>query len=208
MKNNKLVIISIIASVFLVVGAVVVYFMFNPQSLSNNDNESNSTVVNEENTELQEETEDLTDENLASSIDEEQGNETVEQRSLEELESGFVTEIQTVINQYINGRYAPINEEEYNEAISMHSQEIIDNNDFSYENQFENSYALNEEKDLEDISVEVDLVSEEGVEGYYSFTLVVELSNSVEEIEHEGEFTLSTYDNGYLYISQFGDTDE
>ena len=207
MKNNKLIIFSIIASVIIVAGAIFVYFIFNPQSLSSSDNDSNSSIVND-NTEIQEETEDLTDENLASNVEQEQGNGTVEQRSLEELESGFISEVQSVINQYINGRYAPMNEEEYNEAISMHSQEIIDNNDFDYENQFENSYALNEEKDIEDIIVDVDMVSDEVVTGSYSFTLIVELSNSVEEIEHEGEFTLSTYENGYLYISEFGDTNE
>lgn len=210
MKNNKLIIIAIIASVVLVIGAVFVYFIANPQITSNEDDATNDSVFNENNNgeTIQEETEILTNENLADDIESEEETDTIEQRSLNEIESGIVTEIQSAINQYINGRYAPMNEEEYNQAISMHSQEIIDNHDFSYQNQFENSYALNEEKNVDDVAVNVEMIDQQGVEGTYTFTLVVEMSNDTEEIEHEGDFTLSTYDNGYMYISQFGDTSE
>jgi len=208
MKNNKLIISSIIASVVLVVGAVFIYFIINPQSLNNDNEENNRTVFDDNNEAIQEDTENLTDENLADNIEVEQGNQMIEQRPISDLDNNMVVEIQTVINDYINGRYAPVNEEQYNEAISMHSQEVIDNNDFSYQEQFENSYALNEEKSIEDVTVNVNELNAEGVEGSYSFILVVELSNSTEEINHEGDFTLSTYDNGYMYISEFGDTNE
>lgn len=208
MKNNKLIISSIIASVVLVVGAVFIYFIINPQSLNNDNEENNRTVFDDNNETIQEDTENLTDENLADNIEVEQGNQMIEQRPISDLDNNMVVEIQTVINDYINGRYAPVNEEQYNEAISMHSQEVIDNNDFSYQEQFENSYALNEEKSIEDVTVNVNELNAEGVEGSYSFILVVELSNSTEEINHEGDFTLSTYDNGYMYISEFGDTNE
>lgn len=208
MKNNKLIISSIIASVVLVVGAVFIYFIINPQSLNNDNEENNRTVFDDNNEAIQEDTENLTDENLADNIEVEQENEMIEQRPISDLDNNMVVEIQTVINEYINGRYAPVNEEQYNEAISMHSQEVIDNNDFSYQDQFENSYALNEEKSIEDVTVNVNELNAEGVEGSYSFILVVELSNSTEEINHEGDFTLSTYDNGYMYISEFGDTNE
>lgn len=208
MKNNKLIISSIIASVVLVVGAVFIYFIINPQSLNNDNEENNRTVFDDNNEAIQEDTENLTDENLADNIEVEQGNQMIEQRPISDLDNNMVVEIQTVINEYINGRYAPVNEEQYNEAISMHSQEVIDNNDFSYQEQFENSYALNEEKSIEDVTVNVNELNAEGVEGSYSFILVVELSNSTEEINHEGDFTLSTYDNGYMYISEFGDTNE
>lgn len=208
MKNNRLIISSIIASVVLVVGAVFIYFIINPQSLNNDNEENNRTVFEDNNETIQEDTENLTDENLADNIEVEQGNQMIEQRPISDLDNNMVVEIQTVINDYINGRYAPVNEEQYNEAISMHSQEVIDNNDFSYQEQFENSYALNEEKSIEDVTVNVNELNAEGVEGSYSFILVVELSNSTEEINHEGDFTLSTYDNGYMYISEFGDTNE
>lgn len=206
MKQNKLAVIAIIASVLLVIVAIFVYFIINPQS-STSENTNGTNEQNSESNDLQTQTEELTDENLANDIENE--NESlVEQRSIEELDSSVVQEIKQSLTTYISGRYAPINEDEYNVAMGMHSPEIISNNDFDYQNAHENSYALNEDKNVKDVVIEVESIDENEVIGNYSFNLVVDLSDDTEEIEHEGEFTLSTYENGYLYLSKFGDTSE
>ena len=206
MKNNKLSIIAVIISVILVVGAIFLYFIINPQSLNNeNQTESDSQTFTDN---VPGETEDLTDENLANEIENNNQNATVEERSIEDLDSNVVQGIKESITTYISGRYAPINEEKYDNAMGMHSTKIIDDNNFNYQNEHENSYALNEEKSVQDVVIEVESIDEEEVHGNYSFNLVVDLSNGEEKIEHEGEFTLSTYDNGYLYLSKFGDISE
>lgn len=208
MKQNKLAVIAIVTSVLLVIVAIFVYFIINPQS-STSENTNGTNEQNLESKDLQTQTEELTDENLANEIENENGNESpVEQRSIEDLDSTVVQEIKQSLTTYISGRYAPINEEEYNIAMGMHSPEIISNYDFDYQNAHENSYALNEDKDVKDVVVEVESIDENEVIGNYSFNLVVDLSDDTEKIEHEGEFTLSTYENGYLYLSKFGDTSE
>lgn len=207
MKKNKLSIIAILASVFLIIGAIFIYFIINPQSL-NKDNQNDESDNQNETVSSQAQTEDLTDENLANEIEKNDEDSSKEQRSIEELDSNIVQEIKKSMTNYISGRYAPINEEEYDNAMGMHSSKIIDENDFNYQNAHENSYALNEDKSVEDVIIEVDSMDQEEVRGHYKFNLVVKLSAGEEKIEHEGEFTLSTYDNGYLYLSKFGDISE
>ena len=206
MKNNKLSVIAVIVSVILVVGAIFLYFIINPQSL-NNDNQTKSDNQNESE-DMQGQTEDLTDENLANEIENNNQSVPVEERSIEELDSNVVQGIKESITTYISGRYAPVNEEEYDNAMGMHSTKIIDEYNFNYQNEHENSYALNEDKSVKDVVIDVVSIDEEEVHGNYKFNLVVDLSAGEEKIEHEGEFTLSTYDNGYLYLSKFGDISE
>lgn len=203
MKNNKLAIASIVISILLVVGAMFIYFIINPQSSSNNSSNNSENTDNPTNEEIQTDTEDLADENLANDIENNQ-----EQKPIEELDDNFTQRIQETLTNYVSGRYAPVNEEDYNNAMGMHSTEIIDENEFDYAETHENSYALNEDKSVQDVVIEIDSASQEEITGTYSFNLVVDLSDSSEEIEHEGDFTLSTYDNGYLYISEFGDVSE
>lgn len=212
MKKNNLIVFSLVLSVILLVIAATLYLVTSDET--NEDTQKEQVISsNEEDTKkeqtgsndgIETDTSELTDENLADEIESEKKSKD-NIKSTDELNKEFDTEIRSSMTTYIKGRYAPQSEEDFNKAISMHSQEVIDKNNFDYQELHENSYALNEEKSIEDINISINEVDNEKLKGTYSFVLVVQLSDTTERVDHKGEFKLETYDNGYFYLSKFGD---
>lgn len=123
---------------------------------------------------------------------------TSKQIKMAEKRNDVESDLDEVIQQYIIDTETPKNQESYDKAINMRSD-----NDKKHLKRNVKNLVDDKNREIEDLSTDLSFTNNKEVEGSYSFTLTYKKGDKAQSESKSGDFTLDTNEDGYFYIKTF-----
>lgn len=120
------------------------------------------------------------------------------QVKMAEKRNDIESDLDEKIQQYIIDTETPKNQEVYDKAIEMRSD-----NDKKQLKRNVKDLAKDNSREIEDLSTDLSFTNSQEIEGTYSYTLTYEKNDKTQSESKSGDFVLDTNNNGYFYIKTF-----
>lgn len=127
-----------------------------------------------------------------------QDNYSKKEIKLAQKRSDIEMQVDDKVQEYIINTVSPKDQKSYDEAIKMRNEDEKKSLKRNVKDLVED-----DDRKVQDLSTETSFKNSEEIEGTYSYTLTYKKNGNVQTEDKEGDYSLTTNDDGYFYIKTF-----